>query len=371
MGKLTQEEKLHIVEDNIKKIKNKDFNVYFFVLDTKGNPSGSLEYIYQTALHLSKLGYKVTMLHQEKDFVGVFEWLGEAYASLPHRNIETENVEISPADFLFIPEIFSNVMTETKNLPCKRVIILQNYNYFSEYMPVGATPFDLKIGEVITTTKVQEGIIRSYFPEIKTHVVSPSIHKRFRNNTDPRKLVVNVVARDQHDVNRIMKPFYWKYPIYKWISFRDLRGLTQEAFCEALRESAITIWVDPKTNFGYTALEALRCGTILLAKTPDTLTDWNVEKDENGDSHMTDACVWFDHIDEVPEMLASVVRTWTLDKIPDSLFEKQAKLDGLYTAETQEKEIERVYGTEIFEQRMKDFEQVLAQLKNNIEEKKD
>lgn len=364
---LSKEEMLRIVEENISKIENKDFNIYFYVLDTKGNPSGSLEYIYQTALVLSKKGYKVTMLHQEKEFVGVEEWLGTEYAALPHKNIETENVEVNASDFLFIPEIFTNVMSATKKLPCKRVIILQNYNQMSEFMPVGVTPEDLRINDIITTTKVQEGILHDYFPNTRTHVVSPSIKKVFRPATLPQKLIVNVVSKEQTDVNRIIKPFYWKYPIYKWISFRDLRGVSQEMFAEALREGAITICVDDITNFGYSALEAMRCGSILLSKIPQTLTDWNVEKDENGEEHLTDACVWFDHVDRVPDILASVIRTWTLDKIPSVVYEREHKFDNLYTPEAQESDIEKVYEKEIFEKRLNDFKEVRDQFNNTTE----
>ena len=55
-------------------------------------------------------------------------------------------------------------MSQTKKLPCKRVIIMQNYNHLAEFMPVGVTPEMLKIFDIITTTKVQEGILHSYFP---------------------------------------------------------------------------------------------------------------------------------------------------------------------------------------------------------------
>lgn len=367
---LNTEEMFSIVEKNIRAIKDKQSNVYFFVIDSKGTPSGMLEYIYQTALTLQKKGYKVSMLHQEKDFVGVGDWLGEAFAALPHHNIETENVEITAADFLFIPEIFENVMASTSKLPCKRVIILQNYKYLAEFFPISATPDKLKIYDVITTTKVQEGIVKSYFPQVNVHIVPPAIQNKFRKATKPQKLVVNVVARNQEDLNRVMKPFYWKYPIYQWVSFRDLRGMGQENFCEALREGAITVWLDDETNFGYAALEAMRCGTILLAKIPQTLSDWNVEKSENGENQITDACVWFDHTDRVPEILASVVRTWTLDQIPDAVYEKQHKFDGYYTVAEQEREIEKVYVGEIFEQRIKDFESVAIQLKNKLEKEK-
>jgi len=365
MDELKLSEKIQIVEDNIKKIENKDFNVFFYVLDTLGNASGSIEYLYQTALTLQKLGYKVTMLHQEKDFVGVEEWLGSAYSELPHRNIETENVEISPSDFLFIPEIFANVMSHTKNLPCKRVMIVQNYKYLSEFMPVASTPELLRFNEFITTTEVQKEKIREYFPHTEVHVVEPSISRKFRPSDEPQKMTVNIIAREQADINRVMKPFYWKHPLYKWVSFRDLRGVSQEVFSEALRDGAITIWLDETTNFGYSALEAMRCGTILLAKIPETLSDWNVEIGKDGNEMLTDACIWFDHLDDVPDMLASVVNSWINDNVPEVVYQNQMKLNDRYTPEIQEKMIKHVYCDEIFAKRKSDFEEVLAQLKNN------
>lgn len=361
MAESVKNDILQVVEEHIGKIKNKDFNVYFFVLDTKGNPSGSLEYIYQTALILHNKGYRVSMLHNDKEFVGVGGWLGEEYANLKHMNTELENVEVSPSDFLFIPEIFASVAVKTKDMPCKRILIVQNYNHLAEFMPVTASMYDLRLSDIITTTKVQEGILHDYFPGMKTHIVSPCIKKMFRDNDQPRKLVVNVVSKTTTDVNRIIKPFYWKYPIYKWISFRDLRGLSQDEFCEALRDGAITIWIDDDTNFGYSALEAMRCGTILLAKQPSTFTDWNIDEEKKS---LTDACLWFSHVDDVPDMLASVIRTWTLDAIPAEIFENQKKLNDRYTVEGMEKEIEHVYEKTLFEGRISEFDEFKAQAKS-------
>ena len=361
MAELTKTEMLRIVEENISRLKNKDFNLYFFVLDTKGNPNSSLEYIYQTALVLNNKGYSVTLLHQENDFVGVGEWLGEEYASLPHLNIEKDNVEITPSDFLFIPEIFANVMMQTKKLPCKRVVLIQNYNHITEFMPVSQTYENLNITDAIVTTKVQENKVRELFPTVRTHIVSPSIKKVFRKNITPKKLLINVVAKEQSIVNQIVKPFYWKNDAYKWVSFRDLRGVTQEVFAEALRESAITIWVDDNTNFGYTLLEALRCGGIVLAKVPNTPSDWMLKGDD-----LTDSVLWFDHIDQVPEMVASVVRSWTLDSIPTDVYERQEEFNVLYSEETQEKEIEEVYVKGLIERRLKEFEETKIDVENNV-----
>ena len=306
MAELNKEEMLRIVEENIDKLEKKNFNVFFFVIDTKGNPSGSLEYLYRTALTLKNLGYNVSMLHQEEEFIGVGDWLGEEAASLPHHNIEKENVEISASDFLFIPEILSSVMTQTKTLPCKRVMVLQNHNFMADFMPVGVTPFDLNINEVITTTETLSDIAGSYFPGIRTHVVRPVISPVFRNNDAPKKLIINMVSRSQDDINRIIKPFYWKFPVYKWVSFRDLRGVTQEVFSDALREAALTVWIDEVSDFGYSPLEAAKSGSIVLAKVPATPTDWTFTTNGENDN-LNPAFIWFDDLSRVPDMLASII----------------------------------------------------------------
>jgi hypothetical protein len=361
MAELTKNEMLQIVDENISRLKNKDFNLYFFVLDTKGNPNSSLEYIYLTAYVLKNKGYNVSILHQEKEFIGVGDWLGDEYADLPHYNVETDNVEITPSDFLFIPEIFANVMMQTKKLPCKRVVLVQNYTHITEFMPVSQTYENLNITDVIVTTKTQEQKVREWFPYVRTHIVSPSIKKVFRPSNEPKKLIINIISKDQSIVNQIVKPFYWSNPIYKWVSFRDLRGVTQEVFAEALREAAITIWVDDTTNFGYTLLESLRCGGVVLAKTPNTPSDWMKENDV-----LTESVLWFDHLDQVPNIIASVVRSWTLDKVPADVYTEQKKFDDYYTEEVQANEIENVYVRELIERRLKEFEETRVDIENNL-----
>ncbi len=368
MAELNKEEMLRVVDENIQKMENKSFNVFFFVIDTKGNPSGSIEYIYRTALTLKELGYNVSMLHQEEEFVGVRDWLGDAAADLPHHNIEKENVEISACDFLFIPEILSSVMSQTKTLPCKRVIILQNHSFMADFMPVGVTPFDMNINEMVVTTEALKDIADRYFPGIKTHVVRPMISPVFRNNDNPKKLIINVVSRSQDDISRIVKPFYWKYPVYKWVSFRDLRGVTQEVFADALREGAITIWMDDISDFGYSALEAAKSGSIVLAKVPATPTDWTfvTEKTEDsGKNGLNPAFIWFDDLNRVPDMVASVVRTWTLDKVPQELYDNLSHAADAYTQKEHENDVIKEYTEGMFKKRLEDFNEVLGQIKND------
>ena len=361
MAKLTKEEMLNIVNDNISKINNKEYKLYFFVLDTKGNPSYPLEYIYRTAYMLHKRGHNVVMLHEEEEFVGVSDWLGEEYANLPHMNVNKENVEISPCDFIFIPDIFANVMLQTKDLPCKRVVIVQNYENITEFMPISQTFESLGIIDVIVTSEKNENGVKNYFPNIRTHTVSPSIMPVFRGNDEPRKLLINILAKEQSDAHKIIKPFFWKNPHYRWVSFRDLRGVTKELLAESLRESAITIWVDDNTDFGVSLLEAVNCGGIVTAKLPKNIQDWMVE-----DETPNNSILWFNTFEEIVDNLPNVIHCWLHDSVPAEIYDNQTKLHGLFTEKIQELEIIETYEKNIINRRLKDFEETKVDIENNV-----
>lgn len=364
MNENKQLEVVNKLEKELEKLNNKEFKVCFFIIDSKGNPSGSLGYIYETAFQLKEMGYNVQMLHQDKEFVGVGEWLGEKYSSLPHANIESDNVDISPADFLIIPEIFSNVMSQTKKLPCKRIALLQNFDYLTEFIPVGATWADLNIYDVITTTAEQEKMIKEVFPYVRTNIVRPSISPCFRDGVEPKKLIINIVAKEQSDVNKIVKPFYWKAPIYKWVSFRELRGLSREDFANALREAAITVWVDTDTNFGYTPIEAMKSGNIVIGKIPEIIPEWMLDGDNFKDNGL-----WFNDMRDVHRLIASVVKSWIYDEIPDTIIKNIKDMKDVYSIDEQRTDIVKVYVDGLFKQRKNELETAIIQFKNNIENK--
>lgn len=326
-NELTTKEKEEAVieklKKELKKIDDKDFTFYFFVLDTKGNPSGSLTYVYDTALALKNAGYNVCMLHQEKEeFVGVESWLGEKYNVLLHKNIEKGDVDVSLSDVLIIPEIFVNVMVQTKKLPCKKVILLQNFDYLVEFMPMSATIANLEIKDVITNSLVNEKLIKAVAPSMNVNVISPCVHSIFRKSSSPKKLIINIVTKDQSDINKIVKPFYWKYPMYTWVTFRDLRGLAQDAFAAALSESPVTIWADDTANFGYSLIESVKSGAITFGKLPNRIIDWTL--DEKGE--IINSVLWFENFEDIHDKIASVVNTWMNDGIPQELYDEMDKL---------------------------------------------
>ena len=64
-------------------------------------------------------------------------------------------------------------------------------------------------------------------------------------------------------------------------------------------------------------------------------------------------------------MIASVVRTWTLDKVPQELYDNLANAANDYNYENHKADVEKEYGKGLFEKRLSDFKEVLAQIKNN------
>ena len=324
------------IQTEIEKIDSKENTIYFFVLDTKGNPSGTLEYIYKLALTLNESGYKVAMLYQEdEEFVGVRDWLGDTYADLPHENINSEGTSVSPSDILFIPEIFASVMTQTKTLPCKRIAILQNYNFITEQIPLSVQWGDLNIMDAIVNTAENEQLLKTIFPYVRTQVIDPYIDSKFYDDGEPKKLIINVVTRDPSDINKIIKPFYWANPLMKWVSFRDLRGFSKEEFAKYLREGAITIWVDDDASVGYSALEAMKSGSLVMAKIPDNKLNWVMDPD----GELENSCIWFDSIRQLPNMLPNVVQAWITDNIPQEIIERGKQIASTYTKERTTKEI--------------------------------
>ena len=325
------------IQSEIEKIDKRESNVYFFVIDTKGNPSGSLSYIYNLAMLLKKENFNVGMLYQEEEeFVGVGEWLGEEYAQLPHYDISDGDVAVSASDILFIPEIFSNIMMQTKKLPCKRIAIMQNYDFVLEQMPLSAQWGDLGIMEAICNTDVNAEHIKDIFPYVKTTTITPFIENMFGETSEPKQMIINIVCKEQRDINRIIKPFYWKYPMYKWVSFRDLRGFPKEHYSKLLREGAITVWVDDDTNFGYSALEAMKSGSIVIAKMPNEIQSWMNGENE---STLSNCCVWFESFHDIHKILASVVRAWITDNIPYEISEAVKSTITPYTQENTRKQI--------------------------------
>lgn len=370
------------VEDEIAKIVDKKSSIYFFVSDCKNTPNSQMLYIYQMALTMKELGYNVCMLYQINNeyskhelkklrssgkmvdetrvFEGVDKWLGEKYSTLVHLNIASGVWRVSPSDVLFIPEVFSSLMKETydKGLPCKRVVILQNFKYVTEFIPYGDQWMNYGITEAVVSNENQAKLIKSVFPYVNTTVISPYIQEVMRKPVTAKKLIVNIAATTSSDIEHIIKTFYWKYPTMQFVTFRSLRNLPVDEYAKMLKDGCITIWHDPYTPWGRSALDAIKCGNIVIGKVPEVLPEWMV--DENGNA--LDNAVWYNSIDDIADILATVIGSWMRDEIPEKLMDGISETAKKYTYGEWKENVEK-YINGIMESRKTEF----TAFKNKIE----
>lgn len=364
------EEQITNVSSVIEKLNTKDFTLYFFTLDTKGNPTAGIANIYEHVKVLNGLGYKAAILHEKNDYKlradengqGIAEWLGEEYANLPHVSIEGQELNINPADFIIIPEIFSNIMDQVKGFPCKKVVFSQSYDYLLELLPIGKRwNTDYGFNDVITTSEKQAEHLKTLFPSINTHVVPVSIPTYFKNSEKPKVPVIAIHTRNQSDAAKIAKSFYLQFPVYKWVTFKELRGLPREQFATELSKSCLAVWIDDASGFGTFPIEAIECGTPVIGKMPNLIPEWMETTDEAGNLVIKNNGVWTNTTLNIPELIATYLKVWLEDSVPTELTEGITASQGLYTSEKQVNAITSVYGS-LQETRIAELNATLSKL---------
>lgn len=377
---------LQRIDDTISKINKDSSKLYFFVSDCKNIPNSNMLYVYNIARTLKQKGFDVTILYQLQNeytehelkkakkkgkaidelrtFVGVGEWLGESYSSIPHLNIANGTWTVSPSDFLFIPEVFTGLMKETfdKKVPCKRYVILQNFKYVTEFIPYGDQWASYGITDAIVSTKKQGELIQSVFPYVKTSVLNPFFPSNLTKPKKAKSLIVNIAASKHSDAEHIVKTFYWKYPVLSFVTFRSIRNFNANAYAEMLKEGCITIWHDPETSFGYSAVDAIKCGNIVIGKIPETIPEWMGDEET-----ILDNGIWYNNIDDIPDILAKVVGSWMRDEIPDKLYQEMEKTAQKYTYQEWEERINDIM-EEVFANRIKEINTIRETVATKVSE---
>jgi hypothetical protein len=307
MGNLATEK----VQLSIQNLREKKARIYFFVQDTKGNAKASIRLIYQMADALKKDGFNPIMLHEKNDYVGVASWLGEEYMTLPHKAIEGQNLEISPEDFLIIPEIFGFVMEQVSKLPCAKIVLTQQYSNMLETLQPGQGWAQFGFYKCITTSNLQKDYIERVMRQSTFDIVKPYIGENFSPKPTPPMPIVAVHTKEQSDAVNLIKTFYLKFPQYRWFTFRDLRGLSEKDFAKSLKECFLSVWIDDKSGFGTFPLESMACGVPTIGKIPDLQPEWMTE--DNG--------IWVTDVTLMSDFIADFIQNWLEDGIKPELFD--------------------------------------------------
>jgi len=310
-----KEEVLGKIKKAISQLEAKENKIYFFCMDSKGRAMASIATIYEHAKTLKELGYNVTILTEKNDYTKPGSWLGAEYDEIPHESSESESTVITPQDFIILPEVYGGILEQLKTANCEKVIFVQAYDYIFELMKPGETWGQWGVRKCITTTNSQKDYVKSLFPNINTSVIKLGVPDYFAPQKEPRKPFICIHSRDARDTANFIKSFYIKHPFLKWITFRDMRGLTRKEFADSLKESALSIWIDKTAGCGTFPLESMKCGTPVIGVLPTLPAEWLNEK--NG--------IWAQNQITLVDTVAGVMKSWLEDSIPSDLYTEMEK----------------------------------------------
>ena len=351
------QEQITKLEQSVENLKTKKSKIYLLVQDTKGNAKASVSYIYNLGMSLSEAGYSPVMLHEKPDYTGVESWLGEEYMKLPHTSIEGQNLQVSPEDFIVIPELYGFVMSQITKLPCGKIILCQAYDHILETLQPGQSWAQLGFFKCITTSETQKTYLETIMRNVSYDVLEPFISENFTPNTLPSKPIISVHSRDQRDSINVIKSFYLKFPQYRWVTFRDMRGLTEVEFSKALQDSFLSVWIDETSGYGTFPLESMKSNVPVIGLVPNLVPTWMNEK--NG--------LWINNKTQIVDVIADYLQNWLEDNVGEELLIETKK-----TVETlQTKNEFKNKSVSLFEEyisvRLKSFEEQLSKLQT-IEE---
>ena len=305
-------DKVKVIQEAIERLDKLESNVYVFVQDAKGNAKASIKYSYDLVRVLNENEYNAHILVENKDYEGVSSWLPLDYDNTPVVSIEEGNLQVRPDDLVVIPELFAHVMEQIADMPCNKVVLCQSYDYLFETLKPGATWNSFGFNRCITTTMEQKQYLNDLFKKQSIDVITPFVSDVFTTSDKPQKPIVSIHTREQRDTMKIIKAFYVKYPQYKWVTFRDMRGLTHEEFATSLSESCLSVWVDDVSGYGTFPLESMKCGVPVIGKIPTLKPEWMTE--DNG--------IWTIDANQLVDLIAAVFNGWLEDRVPTELYEE-------------------------------------------------
>jgi glycosyltransferase involved in cell wall biosynthesis len=243
-------------------------------------------------------------------------------------------------------------MSQISKLPCGKIVLSQAYDHILETLQPGQTWSQLGFFKCITTSERQKEYLEEIMKNVSYDILKPFISDNFYKSELPAKPIIAVHTREQRDAINMIKSFYIKFPQYRWVTFRDMRGLSESEFGNALRESCLAVWMDETSSYGTFPLEAMKSGVPVLGLVPNMVPSWMSE--DNG--------IWINNKIQMVDFVADYLQNWLEDNINPSMIEEMLKtVENLSTKE----EFEKV-SVSLFEgyinKRVESFEEQLSKL---------
>ena len=315
-------EQVSKIERSIANLEEKNNRIYFLVQDTIGNAKASIAYIYRMAMALKNGDYNPIILHEKNDYTKVGGWLGEEFDTLNHFSIENQNLEVAPEDLIVIPELYGFVMEQITKLSCGKIVLCQAFDHMLETLQPGQSWSQLGFYKCITTSEQQKELIGNVMRNVSFDVIEPYISDKFEKQEYPAKPIVAIHTRDQRDTLNLIKMFYLRFPQYRWITFRDMRGLSETEFANTIRDCFVSVWIDETSSYGTFPLESMKTNVPVIGLVPNIVPTWMTE--ENG--------LWLNNKNQIVDIVADYLQNWLEDNLNPVLFDAMENtIKGLQT----------------------------------------
>ncbi len=346
------EDKIQKIQNSIEKLNNKEQKILFFITESHF-PSGAISEVYKTAKVLRDNGYNAMIMTENKDYQ-LPTYIEDEYLTVPHLQ-STETINVTLEDFLIIPEIFTNVMEQSKSLPCTKIVLLQNFNALTKSIPLGVDLSYFNIYNVITTSENLKDLFTKFFGPYDTQICKLGIPDYFKESKNPKKLKVTLVARNSNDAERFIKLFYVQHPEFKFITFENAygegnMGVKREELAKKLGESACTLWLDRTSSFGTLPLEAMKSGSVVIGLIPEIESEYMVDY----------SALWTNDFYQLPDLLSEFIKMFIQDAIPEVITNKMIEVSSQYSEQSGKDNIVNTYEY-FFNKRIKELTDFVQQ----------
>jgi len=345
-------EKIEKIKESLGKMAEKK-SKFLFVVPEAQSPVASVYEIYFHATVVKNMGYEVIMLVEKGDYV-VPAWIEKELTGFKHMSMSDPKLMVGPEDVMIIPEVYSNVMEQTKNLPCIRIGLLQSVDYMVNSLIPGTDWKSFGINDIITTSQTLKEWVETFYGinkfNIKTYNIG--IPEYFEKSKMPQKPVVSVIGRNANEISKLVKLFFSRYPQYSWVTFDPMltkskppQAMRRVDFAKRLQGNFAAVWIDRIASFGTFPLECMKSGVVPICLRPDIMPEFMVVRDENGivSNVVEGAGVWTDNYYDLPILVGEVLIKFLDDNVDAKLYESMDVVVAKYTQEAAENQLTEVY----------------------------
>jgi glycosyltransferase involved in cell wall biosynthesis len=163
--------------------------------------------------------------------------------------------------------------------------------------------------------ETQKEYLENIMRNVSYDILPPYISENFVSQKYPPKPIIAIHSREHRDSINLIKNFYVKFPQYRWITFKDMRGLPEKEFANTFQDCFLSVWIDETSAYGTFPLESMKCGVPVLGLTPNLVPQWM--NSDNG--------LWVNNKIQMVDFIADFLQNWLEDNVKEELYTEMLK----------------------------------------------